>query len=208
MMQLARLAAVLALVAACAQPAAPPSQQPIVHAPESAAPAKAASAQTPSAPAVAAAPQGDAKMSAPSPQPSGKVVKSEEEWKKTLTPEQYHVLREKGTERPFTGKYWDTKTVGTYKCAGCGEPLFESDAKFDSGCGWPSFFKPLAGSKLVETKDESWGMVRTEITCGKCGAHMGHVFNDGPPPTGLRYCINSVSIELVPKAGEEKPPAK
>ena len=136
---------------------------------------------------------------------SGKVVKSEEEWRKQLTPEQFHVLREKGTERAFTGKYWDTKTEGTYTCAGCGEPLFSSDTKFDSGCGWPSFFKPLDGVKLVETRDTTHGMIRTEITCAKCGAHMGHVFNDGPAPTGLRYCINSVSIDLEPSKAD---PAK
>jgi len=133
------------------------------------------------------------------PAPSDKVVHTDEEWRKLLTPEQYRVMRQKGTERAFTGKYTDTETPGVYKCAACGEPLFESDAKFHSGCGWPSFFKPLAGSKLVETTDGTLGMTRTEITCGKCGAHMGHVFDDGPEPTGLRYCINSVSIELEPK---------
>jgi peptide-methionine (R)-S-oxide reductase len=143
-------------------------------------------------------------MPAPSGKPSDKVALSEAEWKQRLTPEQFRVMREKGTERAFTGKYWETKTPGTYKCAACGEPLFESDAKFDSGCGWPSFFKPLAGSKLVETRDETLGMVRTEITCAKCGAHMGHVFDDGPPPTGLRYCINSVSIDLEPKKDAPK----
>ena len=140
-----------------------------------------------------------------SPASSAKVVKSDEEWRKTLTPEQFRVMRGKGTERAFTGKYWDTKTAGIYKCAACGEPLFSSDAKFDSGCGWPSFFQPLDGLKLVESRDDTLGTTRTEITCAKCGAHMGHVFDDGPPPTGLRYCINSVSIDLEPKKDETKP---
>ena len=127
-------------------------------------------------------------------------------WRKELTPEEYRVLREKGTERAFTGEYWDTKTDGVYRCAGCDEPLFRSDSKFDSGCGWPSFFEPLDGARLTETRDTTAGMVRTEITCKKCGGHLGHVFNDGPEPSGLRYCINSVSIDLQPKKavdGEE-----
>ena len=121
-----------------------------------------------------------------------------EDWKKKLTPMEFHVLREKGTERAFTGEYWDTKTRGTYECRACGLPLFESDAKFDSGCGWPSFFQPLDGARLEEHRDTAHGMVRTEIICRRCGGHMGHVFEDGPPPTGLRYCINSASIKLRP----------
>jgi peptide-methionine (R)-S-oxide reductase len=137
-------------------------------------------------------------------------------WRRTLSPEAYRVLREKGTERAFTGEYWDTKTEGIYKCRGCGEPLFVSDAKFDSGCGWPSFFQPLEGAKVTETRDTSHGMLRTEITCSKCGGHLGHVFEDGPAPTGLRYCINSISIELAPadpktadpKTGETRDDAK
>jgi peptide-methionine (R)-S-oxide reductase len=142
-----------------------------------------------------------------------KVVRTDEEWRKILTPEQYRILREKDTERAFTGKYWDTKTKGIYKCAGCGLPLFASDTKFDSGCGWPSFFEPLVGARLVETEDRTHGMIRTEITCAACGGHMGHVFDDGPDPTGLRYCINSASITLVPEAGarpatEAKKPTK
>lgn len=127
-----------------------------------------------------------------------KVEKSEEEWRKELTPEQYRVCREKGTERPFTGEYHDSKTPGTYKCVACGEPLFLSDAKFDSGCGWPSFFKPIAEESVFEEEDRTLGMRRTEVTCSACGAHLGHVFDDGPKPTGLRYCINSVSLKLDP----------
>lgn len=125
-----------------------------------------------------------------------KVDMSEDEWRKKLTPEQYHILREKGTERAFTGKYWDTKTKGTYHCAGCGLALFVSDTKFESGCGWPSFFEPLEGAHLTETLDTTLGMRRTEVTCSRCGGHLGHVFDDGPKPTGLRYCINSASVDL------------
>jgi methionine-R-sulfoxide reductase len=128
-----------------------------------------------------------------------KIAKPEDEWRKQLTPEQYHVTRERGTERAFTGKYWDTKTQGTYKCICCGEPLFSSESKFDSGCGWPSFFVPLTEQNVTELADNSYGMRRTEVRCSKCDAHLGHVFEDGPQPTGLRYCINSASIDLDPK---------
>jgi peptide-methionine (R)-S-oxide reductase len=116
--------------------------------------------------------------------------------KDKLTPEQYHVTQEKGTERAFTGKYWDTKTPGTYKCVVCGEDLFSSDTKYDSGSGWPSFYQPADKSKVDEHTDRTYGMSRTEVTCGKCGAHLGHVFPDGPRPTGMRYCINSASLDL------------
>lgn len=124
-----------------------------------------------------------------------------EEWKNILTPQQYHVLREKGTERPFTGEYWDHKEQGIYRCAGCGEELFDSTTKFDSGCGWPSFYDGLDKSKIKEHEDFSHGMHRIEVTCSKCGGHLGHVFPDGPRPTGLRYCINSASIKF---QGSEK----
>ena len=128
-----------------------------------------------------------------------KVVKTDEEWKKVLSPQQFEVLREKGTERPYTGKYYLSTEKGIYVCAACGAELFRSDAKFDAGCGWPSFSDVVDSSKVVYTKDNTLGMTRTEITCARCGGHLGHVFDDGPAPTHLRYCINSVSIELKKK---------
>ncbi len=121
---------------------------------------------------------------------------TEEEWKKKLTPEEYHVLREKGTERPFTGKYVDNKKKGKYVCAGCGNELFDSDSKFDSGTGWPSFTAPADKDKVEEHQDSTYGMVRTEVLCSKCGGHLGHVFDDGPKPTGKRYCMNSTSLKF------------
>ncbi len=125
--------------------------------------------------------------------------KSDAYWKEKLTKEQYHVLREKGTDAPFFGKYTSSKDAGTYSCAACGHPLFTSDQKFDSHCGWPSFFTEMAGANIVKTDDNSLGMHRTEITCANCGGHLGHLFDDGPEPTGLRYCVNSTSINFAPK---------
>ena len=133
-----------------------------------------------------------------------KVVKSEQEWRRLLTPEQYRVTREKGTERAFTGAYHATKAPGVYQCVCCGQPLFDSDTKFDSGTGWPSFSAPIAERALVHETDRSHAMVRIELLCSRCDAHLGHVFPDGPEPAGQRYCINSCAIKLTPKHDGER----
>ncbi|HVR79692.1 MAG TPA: peptide-methionine (R)-S-oxide reductase MsrB [Acidimicrobiia bacterium] len=131
------------------------------------------------------------------------IPQTENEWRARLTPEQYEILREAGTERAFTGKYWDAKAQGTYRCAGCGEELFASDTKFESGTGWPSFYAALDPARIEEVPDRSHGMIRTEVRCANCGGHLGHLFDDGPNPTGLRYCLNSGALDLEPAADAE-----
>ena len=144
-----------------------------------------------------------AKPSKPS-SASAKSTQTEEEWKKQLTPEQFHILREKGTERAFTGKYWNNHEAGTYRCAGCGQLLFSSDTKYDSGTGWPSFWQPLSPSAVQLHEDSSFGMSRVEVVCSRCGGHLGHVFPDGPKPTGQRYCMNSASLSFEKSEKSEK----
>lgn len=135
---------------------------------------------------------------------SNKVTLSEKEWQKILPQEVYNIARQKGTERPWTSKYESSKEIGTYYCAVCGNPLFKSDTKFESGCGWPSFYEPISKGSIIYTPDNSYGMKRTEVQCGRCQSHLGHVFNDGPPPTGLRYCINGVVLDFEKAKEAEK----
>ncbi len=141
-------------------------------------------------------PEPTAAAAAPSAPLTAKVVKTDEEWRKELSEMEYNVLRQSGTERAFTGKYWDNHENGTYLCRGCGEPLFSSKTKFESGTGWPSFYEPLNKTCIADLSDDSHGMARTEVRCNRCDGHLGHVFDDGPKPTGLRYCLNSAALKF------------
>lgn len=137
-------------------------------------------------------------------QQTEKIVKPDEEWRKQLSPEEYQVARKAGTEPPFSGKYWKTKDAGTYTCVCCGQPLFRSDTKFESGTGWPSFWEPVREDAVEQHTDRSHGMIRTEARCSRCDAHLGHVFEDGPAPTGLRFCMNSASLDLKQESEQKK----
>ena len=143
-----------------------------------------------------------AKAEYPAPGDDGKVTLTDDQWKQRLTSQEFTVLRKQGTERAFSGEFWDHKEEGVYTCAGCGAELFSSQTKFKSGTGWPSYWEPIDKQAIGEHVDRTWGMTRTEVHCARCGGHMGHVFTDGPRPTGLRYCINSVSLDFVPKETE------